>query len=379
MKYFNRKKMRPRLIKAIEKCILIARLGLRPFKKLLTRDKTACILVVDGFLIGDTVLLRPLMKALVGKYGQSHKILMLAGPHAQYILSDVASDIHIIEYWFPWATYDYSPRSLTRLFGSWLTFFTKNVDIAVETRGDFRSIAWTSLFCPHTLLGFDFTGGGRLLDTIIPDEGAVVHLFEHIKLIGQALRVTIKEQDILLAPHISHTSIFKIGISLVGSQPLRSFPYHKKLEIIDRLLEQDRAEIWYIVAPQDPAASIEALRQRFGEKIHFFHGSFAEYFHFMKTLDAYIGMDSGGGHLCSLFGIPAIILFGTQEPWYCRPVGSANLFCVETAEKLSCRPCDATTCTNPEYQRCLSRISVEEIIALVNHVVYQRTDKIRSV
>lgn len=370
MKFFNQRKIKPRTIKILETCILAARVGTCFFKRLLTRGDDSHLLIIDGFLTGDTILLRPLINALLNKYGHSHKVSLLAGPHARYVLSDMASQIELIEYQFPWAVYDYSFRNLFRLCRVWLSLFARYVDIAVETRGDFRSIAWASLLCPDHLTGFDFTGGGHLLTTVVPDDGTVVHLFEHVKRIGQAMGVRVVEEDIAMSARRERCPSGKIGISFAGSQPLRSLPLQKRRELLDRLVEEKQIELWYIVAPQETASDLDAIRNTYGDRIRYFQGSFAEYYQFMQTLDAYIGMDSAGGHLCSIFGIPAAIIFGTQESWYTKPIGNRNLLCVEPERVLPCRPCDGVVCKRLEYQECLNHVVIEPVLDFIRGKIH---------
>jgi ADP-heptose:LPS heptosyltransferase len=323
---------------------------------------------VDGFLIGDGVLLRPLIFSLIERYGETHDILVVSGCHSRQIYADIASRIRIIELQFPWATYNYSFRSLGRLFAVWLRLFVTPVELALETRGDFRNIVWIALACPKSLIGFDFTGGTTLLTNIVPDDGRIAHVFEHTRRLGSVLHLPVMEENMFMRhPIPTAEGKPRIGISFAGSQPLKSFPEGIGLNLLCELNKSLDAEIWYIQTPQENIYTKDMLSRIFDGNIQVFNGSFEQYFGFLQTLSCYIGMDSGGGHLCSMFGIPSVIIFCTQKPSYCSPIGGHPLLCVENNRQLTCRPCDGVTCVNGTYQECLLDIDFNAIIRFIQN------------
>lgn len=358
-----------KLIKRMEYLLSVFCCFLAPLHRCLAFGRPS-ILIVDGFLIGDGILLRPLLIALVERYEKTHDIFVISGNHSEYIYSDLSSRITIIDLQFPWCVYDYSFKRIFKLFALWLKLFFMNIEIALEPRGDFRNVAWTSLACPKQLIGFNFTGGDTLLTTIVPDNGEIVHLFEHTSRLGAVLGLSVKEDDMIMKPLVQkQNKKFRIGISFAGSQPLKSYPEELGLALLNSLADLADCEIWYILAPQENVYTIEKLEQKLKGKVQYFKGNFEQYFNFIMQLSCYIGMDSGGGHLCSMFGIPSVIIFGTQEPSYCRPVGNHPLLCVESSLKLDCRPCDGVTCTNSRYLACLHNINSKVIIDFVKIVL----------
>ena len=366
MKHFNTSKINHSLIGRVERIIRIIRLILTPVHRRVAHGRPA-ILLVDGFLIGDAVLLRPLLRAIIERYGKTHDILVVSGRHARHIYADMLPDIRIIEFQFPWATYDYSLRKLVQLGAIWLRLFTTRVEVALEARGDFRSIAWTSLACPARLIGFDFTGGAALLTDVVPDDGTIAHLFEHARRLGGVLNLEFAEEHIRMdLPTHPKGETARIGVSFAGSQPLKQLPREVGLALLRQLAtDVDAAELWYIQAPQETVYTDEVLERELGGRLRLFRGNFEQYYAFLQTLDCHIGMDSGGGHLCAMFGIPTVVIFGTQVPFYCRPMGGHPLFCAESALALACRPCDGITCVYETYQKCLLDIDRHTIVQFV--------------
>lgn len=336
-------------------------------------SKKPSLFIIDGFLIGDAVLLRPLVLSIVEKYRESHRIFLLSGAHSKRIFADIQSSISMITYQFPWATYDYSPKSLARLLRLWWRMFIDCPSIIVETRGDFRSIAWAHLTCPDRLVGFGFTGGRRLLTDVVPDDGSVTHLFAHIVRIARVLNLPIDSHAVHLPRFPNQLRSGKIGISFAGSQRLRQLP----LEVVDGLLEGlssrlANVELHYLVSPGEAAGVLDLIKQKHDSRVRTFSGSFDTYFDLLSTFDLYIGMDSGGGHLASLLHIPSVIIFGTQYAWYSKPIGSHPLLCVESPMLLACRPCDGRTCINATFQKCYLTLDIESIIDFAQAHVGER-------
>jgi ADP-heptose:LPS heptosyltransferase len=72
-------------------------------------------------------------------------------------------------------------------------------------------------------------------------------------------------------------------------------------------------------------------------------------------------MDSAGGHLASMYKIPCMLFYGTNESKYFYPKGNEKLVLLETEKILSCRPCSGANCTNEIYQNCLHTITKKQI------------------
>jgi ADP-heptose:LPS heptosyltransferase len=378
MKYFNQKKIKKKKIAIGEIVFRILHFFLLTVKKIFLVDNTPCLLLVDGYRVGDSILLRPLIKGLIERFSATHKIIVLSGKHALHVYSDYLDQIEIINYQFPWASYDYSISSLKKLLTNWYILYGKSVEIAIESRGDFRSISWTYLSCPKRLIGFDFTGGARLLTAVIPDDGKIAHLFEHVKRIGSFIGCEVEAENIRLQKHEKIVNVKKrIAISFSGSQPLRNLPVTVGLGIIRRLMEETDFELWYVMSPSEINFSRDLLENNFGNKVKIFSGDFDAYFVFLQTSDIYIGMDSGGGHLCSLWGIPSVIIFGTQPSAYASPVGKHPKLFLENESSLPCRPCDGVACINDAgFQKCFTDLETDKIIAFcktfIDHQLHTR-------
>jgi heptosyltransferase-2 len=84
------------------------------------------------------------------------------------------------------------------------------------------------------------------------------------------------------------------------------------------------------------------------------------------TCDAYVGSDSGPGHLAGAVGTPVVVLFsGTNDMKQWQPVGSAVTVLRMPA---FCSPCHRTEC-NVAGHPCMQTISLEMVMRALQNVV----------
>lgn len=345
----------------------LLRLFLLPLAFLLRcRPGRPQFLVADGFLIGDCVLLRPLLAAAA----RSGRTMYFAGAHARHLLGDLP--VTILEGRWPWASYDYSLRSVFGLCSFLLRVFLLQPRCVIEPRGDVRSIALLYLCCPAVLAGFDFTGGAFMLD-VKPVAPGILHLEEHNRLLADALDLDYRTEDI--AAERNPAAVGGIAVSLSGSQPLKCLPAAKARVLLEELrMHRPGGAIFYLAGPQDfflkQEGSAELLREF---NVTLWQGNFAEYISMMRGVECYVGMDSAGGHIAAMYGIPSLLFFGTMHASYCAPVGPGKRLILETEMKLECRPCAGVTCTNPTHHVCLHSIDNTAIRRCVEALLPAKT------
>ncbi|MEI7590398.1 MAG: hypothetical protein WCJ49_03700 [Deltaproteobacteria bacterium] len=367
MKYFKKNRTNIVITKIAETFVLFLRIVFRIFHFVLFKRGRPAIVLVDGLNIGDAVLLRPLIISIIERYEKTHDIIVISGSFSKYIYEDILSRINILELQFIWSHLFRSPRHMLTVCKTWLRLFAVNVEIAIETRGDFRSIAWMALACPSArLIGFDFTGGERLLTDVVPDDGQITHLFTHIQRLGKTIGVDVSKENIAIRSVPLLNEKPRIGISFAGHQEMKNIPHDTGIRLLKELIQiKGDADLWYIGAPQGDPLPNNVIENEFGNAIKIFKGNFYEYFIFLQTLNCYVGMDSGGGHLCSMFAIPSVIIFGMYDPSFCSPLGTHQLLCIEGSGKLDCKPCGGDVCINPIYKECLRNIDTVAILDFV--------------
>ncbi len=355
MKHFNYEKLNK--LKKIEKFFYIftfLKFFLFPFAILIRffQKKKIKFLISDGFLIGDIVMARAICKTIFLKYPNS---IYLSNSKSKLILEDIG--IEVLEYQYPWANYDYSIKGILNLFKTFLKIFLIQPEYTIELRGDFRSIYFLYFTCSK-LIGFSFTGGKKLLyKEIIAEE--FLHQEEHYPLIAKEFELEYKEEYFRREKKVSNKTK-KIGISFSGSQALKVLPKEIGLYVLE-ILSKKNMKLVYFDFKEEPFLKQIEIEKKFNLYIlNTF--SFEEYFTEIEKIDYYIGMDSAGGHIASMFQIPSLIFYGTNESKFFYPKGNEKLILMETDLNLSCRPCSGANCQNEIHQNCLVSISKEKLI-----------------
>jgi heptosyltransferase II len=79
---------------------------------------------------------------------------------------------------------------------------------------------------------------------------------------------------------------------------------------------------------------------------------------------AFVSNDSGAMHLAAAVDVPVVGIFGPTREWATSPLpGPSRLEATIVHTDVSCRPCMLRTC--PIDHRCMTRISVEDVMAPV--------------
>lgn len=368
MKVYNQEKLK--LIQKIAPFLFVIKLLRLPLLLLVIplrffRKNRPDYFIADGFLIGDTILARPLIKAVLRKDPNAY---YLGGKHAKYLLSD--TKVNLMENQWPWATYDYSWQNLLKQVQIWYKILWLQPRNVIELRGDIRSLALLYLTCPESLIGFSFTGGKLFLnqEPELPDE--ILHLEAHNQALAKLLNLDYHLFDLKLS---IDDALFKnrdkiIGLSFSGSLPLKTLPQEMAKIVLTELKRDSSLKLVYLKSPNDYFLdqNSEVMLKEFHVEV--WQGDFAAYVQKVQALAGYIGMDSAGGHLAALFDIPSVIFFGTQESSFAKPI-SDKLLVLEPKESLECRPCAGKVCGNQQNQACLSSISELEIKETIQNLL----------
>ncbi|MFA5880223.1 MAG: hypothetical protein WC860_08680 [Candidatus Margulisiibacteriota bacterium] len=357
MKVYNDNKLK--LAKKIEPFLLIIKILRLPLYLLVIlirffRKNRPDFFVADGFLIGDCVLARPLIKAVLRKDPKSY---YMAGRHAKFIFFD--SKINLIENQWPWANYDYSLRNWLKQLLVWFKILWLQPKTIIELRGDLRSLFFLYLTCPKSLIGFSFTGGKMFLTKEPNLPKKVMHLEAHNYALAKLLNLDYQlKKDLKIENRLKKEQRI-IGLSFAGSLPLKTLPIKMAKIILDTFKNDAAVKLVYLKSPHDYFLdNHEAVIQEY--KIEIWEGAFSNYFDFMQTLSGYIGMDSAGGHIAALFQIPSLIFFGTQESSFSKPINE-QMIILEMSKSLFCRPCASKICVNSVPQACLTGIDKQKI------------------
>jgi hypothetical protein len=300
---------------ALRYCLLPVHLLVRAVKALL-RIPSPDVLLADGFLIGDAVLLRPLVKAVARTSGP---VVYMGGRHVDTVFGDI-DGLDTLHYQWPWAVYDFSARSWLRFARILWKLLLLTPATCAEVRGDFRSLAVLSALWCGRLVGFGFTGGHSLLDVDAAADGElrdrVVSLEAHNRALALALGLAYDSSWMAWeTARPARRGESAIALSFSGSRPQKVLTValaENLLDHLDAAVDPDlpRLQAAYLEGANDffvrQPGAVDMLCRR---GIRPVKGSFDDYFWTIARSSGYLGVDSAGGHIASIFDVPALVWF----------------------------------------------------------------------
>jgi len=321
------------------------------------------ILIFDFHLIGDIVLLTPLLRALRNGYPNAH-ITLVAGSWSMEILKGTALVDEIIPFSAPWVKYGQGWHGWLRCIQLAVQLKKRNWDLGIEVRGDVRQILLLALSGAKYRVGYDFTGGGPLLTDVVFDDGTPSHLADHHRRIAKHLGIwpanteyvpiiELTDEESILAQQRSEYCGFHLGASL----PLRRLPTEEAVKLVQLVAEMVTIPFILFVSPDDTASSqslYDALPSHIQSRIELWAGSLRHLTVCLSRATHMYCMDSGTAHIASALGVPVTVIYGPAVSTYVRPIGT-NVTIIERND-LDCKPCDQIHCINSRRQCCLTEL-----------------------
>jgi heptosyltransferase II len=320
------------------------------------------ILVVDLHLLGDLVMLVPLLRVIRRFHPNAH-IGLVAGPWGRTILTDTGLVDEFITLRAPWVTKDQGVAGMRGLLRAIRAARGRTWDWGIDVRGDVRNALLLALARAKRRVAFDFSGGAALLTDVVPDDGVLRHIIDHHAAIAQYLRMPMTAEERIpslglpkVAGSETHGSRL-IGFHFGASMVLRRMPLEEACSLVLSFQDQQDTRLIVVDAPEIRdlnSALLERLPANCAVRIERWEGSLSEFMTFLKTLDKFYAMDSGPAHLAAALGVDTTVFFGPHLSLAVRPTGR-NVSVVERAD-VPCRPCDQHRCTNVRHQECLTQV-----------------------
>ena len=319
------------------------------------------ILVLDPHLVGDIVMLLPLLDALRRQFPQAH-LALVAGPWCRPILQGTHAVDELFEFSAPWVKPQPCLRAVVSVFRLVATLRRRRWDLGIDVRGDIRHILLLLLAKCRRRVGFDLTGGAALLTTVVPDSGRLASILDHHERLATSIgafdgqtfvpRMCLTEQEEQLAQHTPPFIGFHFGASL----PLRRLPIVEAVSLVET--QADRTDLPLVVFGASDIADyvaelLQALPPVLRVRVQVWNGSLREFIVTASRARVMYTMDSGPAHITAALGPETIVFFGPNRSAYTAPRG-ANVHVVERQSPLPCQPCDQRRCIHPDtYQACL--------------------------
>lgn len=331
------------------------------------------ILVIDPTLIGDMVMLTPVLRTIRKNNGNC-RITLVCGEWAKAILESqnlidefVVIDCSFINSVSSLALNRKKLKELIKIVN------IRAYDYAIELRGDLRYIYFMHYCNAKRKVSYSYTGGECFLTDVIKPSGDVNHLVEDKMYFIQSLGCIFSDEDIYPRLYINQEQelIRKKfvkqnnleGKTIIGIHPGASLAV-REWDGFQKLLPQLNKSCFNPVflifeGPNEKKAVVELENAalRCGARYIISNTPIEEYMLRISLCNVMICNDSGAGHIAAAYGVPSFVVFGPVLPEMARPYAKENVYCF--SEELSCKPCMATVCDNSN--ECLKKIKPDDV------------------
>src|SRR2546423_4642039 len=89
----------------------------------------------------------------------------------------------------------------------------------------------------------------------------------------------------------------------------------------------------------------------------------------------FVGNDSGIAHIAAAVATPSVVVFGSSNIAHWRPWTGTGAAAEIVFEEMECQPCHGYFCEKFEQPECIRRVPVERVIAAVERVLRESTQK----
>jgi heptosyltransferase-2 len=313
------------------------------------------LLIVELWGVGDLVIATPFVRAAAEKFD----ITLLAKPFALDLQPRLWPEVKVVTFTAPWTAFKNKYRlwrwPLPEMVRLRRKLAAEHFDCGFSARWDPRDHLLLKFAGVKTRLGFPRLGSRFFLTQPVTRAEPEGHRYESWRAIGRALNVPLPPREKILPP--ASRGGGTVLIHTGAGQPVRVWPLDRYRRLAARLREKgfsvqvacDAGQRgWWLQAGEAGVATPATVK----ELIALVDGA-----------GAFIGNDSGPGHLAAICGVPTFTLFGPQLPEWFAPLHPA----AEWIEGKACpyKPCkDYCRFTTPH---CLWNVGEDE--------VWQRVEK----
>jgi len=320
------------------------------------------LLVVELWGLGDLVIATPFLQAA----SQRYTVTLVAKPYAIDLQQRLWTKVKVVPFIAPWTAFKHKYRLWS---WPWREIFRLRQALAVERFDIGLSARWVDFGLAegwdprdHLLLwlarakrrlGAPRWGrrAKRAQSLTRPDPEA--HRYESWRLMARALGFELPLREALALPHLHPAG--EILVHTGAGQPVRVWPLERYRDLVARL----RQKHYHVQVACDPDQQDWWLKA--GETKVATPRTVTELFALTDRAGAFIGNDSGPGHLAAFCGVPTFTVFGPQVPEWFAPLHPGS----QWLEGKACpfKPC-SDYCRFP-VPYCMTNSGAEEVCAVV--------------
>ncbi len=307
------------------------------------------LLIVELWGLGDLVIATPFIRAVAEKFD----ITLLAKPFALDLRPRLWPEAKVVTCTAPWTAFKSKYHlwrwPLLKMMRLHRKLAAEHFDYGLSARWDPRDHLLLKLFGVKNRLGFPRMGSRFFLTQPVARANPEEHRYEFWRVIARELNVPLPPREKILLPSARGNGTVLIHSG--AGQPVRVWPLKEYRRLATRL----REKAFSVQVACDPDQRGWWLQA--GEAGVATPATVTELIALMDGAGAFVGNDSGPGHLAAFCGVPTFTLFGPQLPEWFAPLHPA-------AEWIEGKACPYKPCS--DYCRfaaphCLWNISGDEV------------------
>ena len=274
------------------------------------------IIIGEYHCIGDVILIVPALKILK-KHFPDAELTLITNPDTQELAEEMKIVHEVISFQAPWVRGKITLKNWKRAIAFKKHLKKKCYNMGIDFRGDLRNLFFLWFINPTIRIGFTATGGKFLLThpLIYPFQlHEQERAFFLLKKIGLQFSKTISP-IILPKPKDSRSS--RIIIHPGANHPERKWPVNHWIALIRLLIKSHNITL---IHTEDVQNDTRTILSNYPD-LEVFNGSLLDFGGWLQNQKLLIGMDSMAVHLSSLLGVPALAIFGSQNPNLTGPYG----------------------------------------------------------
>lgn len=311
------------------------------------------LLIVELWGLGDLVIATPFLRATTEKFD----VTLLAKPFALDLQPRLWPSVRVETFVAPWTAFKNKYHLWNWPFSEIVRLrrrlAQKHFDFGLSARWDPRDHLLLKLVGAKNRIGFPRVRSRIFLTQPLARPQPEAHRYESWRVIAGALDIELPPREKISIP--AARSQETILIHAGAGQSVRVWPLEKYKNLAARLRRKN-LQVQITCDPDQRGWWLQT-----GEKNVATPASVAELISLIDCAGAFIGNDSGPGHLAAFCGVPTFTIFGPQLPEWFAPLHPQS-------EWIEGKVCPYMPCS--DYCRfptpfCLWNISEEEVFSRV--------------
>lgn len=308
------------------------------------------LLILELWGLGDLAIASRFLEAASQKYD----VTLLAKPYAHDLQRKLWPQIKVIDFIAPWTAFKGKYRlhqwPWRNVLSTLKRLRAESFDMAASGRWDPRDHGWMWLTGARQRFGFPRSKSNLLLTQSMKIPGELCHRYDQWRTLGASLDLDIPDWRTNRTDDINQRPLKRIVIHTGAAQPVRVWSLENYASLLEHI-ENRQIEISLICdANQTSFWEQQGRNPSVPQTV-------SELVQELSEGDAFIGNDSGPGHLAAALNIPTFTIFGPQLTEWFRPAHPLGM--VVEGKECPHKPCF----DNCHYDtpHCMTGVTLDEV------------------